>query len=189
MRSPPVSDRTDSVSVSQFFEALEKRIELKVLSGDTGLERQLRSHRIQKLGLGLAGFVDYLHKDRVQFIGRSEVGYLATLTSERAGAAFEEVLACDLSCLLVTTGLELKEEFLEIARRRSVPILVDPRSQFPGDFGNDLLSGTLSCSDPLCACQPGRCLRARRAAEGGVRCWEKRMCPRSGAQGTSDYCR
>ena len=37
-----------------------------------GLENEIRSPRIQKLGMGLAGYTGYIHPDRVQIFGSSE---------------------------------------------------------------------------------------------------------------------
>ena len=121
--SPEHSDR---VSVQEFFEALEKRIEVRLLCGQSGLHRELNSHRIQKLGLGLAGFVDYLHRHRAQFIGRSEMGYFATLSPEQGRRSLEAIFARDLSCLVVTTGLSLGDDFLDLAKQHSTPILWTP---------------------------------------------------------------
>ncbi len=126
MTAPPSSERSDQVTVQEFFEALQKRIEVQLLCGHSGLHRELHSHRIQKLGLGLAGFVDYLHQDRAQFIGRSEMGYFATLTPEQGRRALEAIFARDLSCLVVTTGLSLANDFLDLAEQHSTPILWTP---------------------------------------------------------------
>lgn len=126
MTAPSAPEPSDQVTVAEFCRALEQRLEIECLCGEAGFAKHLRSHRIQKLGLGLAGYVEYLRRDRVQFIGRTEIGYLGTLSPEQEKQALEKVFARDLACIVVTTGLSLPDGFLEMARRFSVAILWTP---------------------------------------------------------------
>ena len=63
---------------------------LRVVAGELGLARQITNPRLQKPGLALAGFLEYVKPGRVQVIGFSEAQYLATLppatVTERVGA-------------------------------------------------------------------------------------------------------
>ena len=63
---------------------------LRVVAGELGLARQITNPRLQKPGLALAGFLEYVKPGRVQVIGFSEAQYLATLApatvAERIGA-------------------------------------------------------------------------------------------------------
>ena len=52
---------------------------LELLSGAGGLERVITSPHIQKTGLALAGFDEYLQPGRVLVFGESEVRYLESL--------------------------------------------------------------------------------------------------------------
>ena len=52
---------------------------LELLSGHAGLERIITSPHIQKTGLALAGFHEYLQPERVFVFGESEVRYLESL--------------------------------------------------------------------------------------------------------------
>ncbi len=52
---------------------------LELLSGGGGLARTITSPHIQKTGLALAGFHEYLHPERILVFGESEVRYLESL--------------------------------------------------------------------------------------------------------------
>ena len=57
---------------------------LELLAGADGLDRVITSPHIQKTGLALAGFHEYLKPGRVLIFGESEIRYLESL--EAAGA-------------------------------------------------------------------------------------------------------
>ena len=52
---------------------------LELLAGAAGLDRLITSPHIQKTGLALAGFHEYLKPGRVLIFGESEIRYLESL--------------------------------------------------------------------------------------------------------------
>ena len=54
-------------------------LELEVISGSRGLQRNIYNPRIQKLGLVITGHMVYLHPHRVQVLGNIEISYLRSL--------------------------------------------------------------------------------------------------------------
>ena len=49
---------------------------LELLAGGNGVSKEITVPRIQKPGLSLAGFVEYIHPGRVQILGNSEITFL-----------------------------------------------------------------------------------------------------------------
>ena len=96
---------------------------IEVLSGTGGLERRITSPHIQKTGLALAGFHEYLQPARVFVFGESEVRYLESLDPHtrmnRLAAAFSH----DIPCVLVTGGSTPPDEALSASERYHVPLL------------------------------------------------------------------
>lgn len=97
---------------------------LRLAGGVNGLENKITSPRIQKLGLALAGYTDYLHSGRIQFIGRTEGNYFKTLDDERRAAAIRLIFDLHLCTIMVTGGQEPPIELLECARQYCVPVLL-----------------------------------------------------------------
>ncbi len=63
-------------------------LDLRLVAGAAGVSRTITNPRLQKPGLALAGFLEYVKPGRVQVIGFSEAQFLATLppaTAARAG--------------------------------------------------------------------------------------------------------
>ena len=75
---------------------------LELLSGENGLERKITSPHIQKTGLALTGFDEYLRPARILVFGESEVRYLESLPSETRLTTLAAVFAHEIPCVLIT---------------------------------------------------------------------------------------
>jgi HPr kinase/phosphorylase len=113
----------DAIRVGALLDDKKYDLRLTLLAGKQGLSRRISAVRIQKPGLVLAGFTEYLHKERVQVFGNTEMSYLATLPRDRAGSVLRKFFAQDVACLVVTKGLEVPPELLAAAEEAGVPLL------------------------------------------------------------------
>ncbi|HEX8709130.1 MAG TPA: HPr(Ser) kinase/phosphatase [Pyrinomonadaceae bacterium] len=121
------SNEQRSITVGQFLAHAPAQLELRVLSGHSGLETHLlTAARIQKLGLALAGFTDYIHPGRLQLVGQSEIRYLGQLEAEKRQAAIDNLALDKISCILITKGLEPLPELVEAATAADLPLLRTP---------------------------------------------------------------
>ena len=96
---------------------------LELLSGAGGLHRVITSPHIQKTGLALAGFDEYLQPGRVLVFGESEVRFLDSLEHEVRLQALEAVFTHDVPCVLITGGWEPPADLRVAAERAQVPLL------------------------------------------------------------------
>ncbi|HEY0005796.1 MAG TPA: HPr(Ser) kinase/phosphatase [Pyrinomonadaceae bacterium] len=116
-----------SITVSDFLSQAPLRLELEVLAGlDGARERELTVPRIQKLGLALAGFTNYIHSGRLQIVGQSEVWFLGQLPTDRRREAIAHLGLERISCVLVTKGLDPPPELIEAADAAHAPLLRTP---------------------------------------------------------------
>lgn len=113
----------ERLSVREFAAAPELGLKLEVLYGGEGLANEIRSARIQKLGLALAGFTDYLHPNRVQVLGGSELNYLEILNPEARRNALLGLRDRKICCILMTKGLAAPEDLLALASAAKIPVL------------------------------------------------------------------
>src|SRR3954471_22316778 len=77
---------------------------LDLLAGVDGLARIITSPHIQKTGLALAGFHEYLKAGRVLIFGASEIRYLESLEPSARAGALRLALAHDFPCVVITGG-------------------------------------------------------------------------------------
>ena len=96
---------------------------LELLAGADGLDRIIASPYIQKTGLALAGFHEYLKPGRVLIFGESEVRYLESLESARRITSLRLALTLDFPCILITGGFTPPPELVVEAERARLPLL------------------------------------------------------------------
>ena len=119
---------TPAVTVRGLLDARPESVGLSIelLAGSGGLQRQITSPYIQKTGLALAGFHEYLQAGRILLFGESEVRFLESLEPAARRDALAKCFTAELPCLLVTGGAEIAPEVLLEGERANVPILRTP---------------------------------------------------------------
>src|SRR5512135_2287487 len=100
----------EATRVGALLEDRRFDLRLTLVAGKRGLSRRIASSRIQKPGLALAGYTEYLHKERLQIFGNTEMSYLRTLAPERAAEVLGKFFAQEVACLVVTKSLEVPPE-------------------------------------------------------------------------------
>jgi HPr kinase/phosphorylase len=113
----------DATRVGALLDDRKFDLRLTLVAGKKGLTRKISSSRIQKPGLVLADFVEYLHKERIQVFGNTEMSYLQTLPRERTVEVLRRFFAQDIACLVVTKGLPIPAELVAAAEEAGVPVL------------------------------------------------------------------
>ena len=98
-------------------------LDLDLLAGAAGLDRRITLAYIQKTGLALAGFDEYLRAGRVLIFGESEVRFLEKMAPQARVQALRRLFARDLPCVMVTMGLDAPPELSTEAERAGVPLL------------------------------------------------------------------
>ncbi len=116
---------TPSVSVSGLLRSRPESIglPLDLLAGASGLERTIGSPHIQKTGLALAGFHQYLRAGRVLVLGESEIRYLEGLPPADRMHALASAFSHDIPCVMITGGLQAPPEMIAAADRFDIPLL------------------------------------------------------------------
>jgi HPr kinase/phosphorylase len=98
-------------------------IDLELLAGADGLDREITNPYIQKTGLALAGFDEYLKPGRVLILGESEIRFLETLEAGARGAALARAFSHDVPCVIVTDGQDVPLELNVESERARLPVL------------------------------------------------------------------
>src|SRR5437773_9773165 len=96
---------------------------LELLAGADGLARVITSPHIQKTGLALAGFHEYLKPGRVLIFGESEIRYLESLEAAARILSMRLALTLDFPCVLITGGFHPPVELIVEAERARLPLL------------------------------------------------------------------
>ena len=112
------------ISVADLLQTAPAELDSLVLAGGEYLTSQvISSDRIQKLGLALTGFTDYLRKGRLKIVGNSEISYLTQLSDEGQAAALAKIDPEVVSCILITKGLSAPFSLRLFSESNKIPLM------------------------------------------------------------------
>jgi len=120
------------VSVRELLEGeAASLLGLRLSAGRSGLGHRIQQSRVQRPGLALTGYTDYVRYGRVQIVGGSEVGYLSKLPPRKRAAIVDKLCRCRISCFVVTKGLAPPPALLAACEARGIPLLQTPSESTP----------------------------------------------------------
>ena len=97
-------------------------MELTLMAGQKGLKNMITHSQVQKMGLALTGFIQFINPERLQIIGNTEMAYFNTLTPGMQEKVIHQICSLPLSCLVITRGLEIPELLLREADEKGIPV-------------------------------------------------------------------
>ncbi len=99
-------------------------LEVKLVSGFSGLGNKISSSEINRPGLSLTGFFDFFAYDRVQIFGKGEWAYLNHISHTKRLEIADAFFSYPLNCIVFTHDNEPPPEFISKSKEKAVPILV-----------------------------------------------------------------
>ena len=112
----------NSLLVQELEQNRQHHLELTLMTGRNGLKKKITHSQVQKMGLALTGFVQFINPERLQIIGNTEMAYFKTLTPEMQEKVIQQICSLPLSCLVITRGLEIPEFLLREADGKGIPV-------------------------------------------------------------------
>ncbi|MHB8075450.1 HPr(Ser) kinase/phosphatase [Desulfosporosinus fructosivorans] len=100
----------------------------KVIAGQAGLDREITDFSLKRPSAELVGYLTYLTPQRIQIYGRTELGLLQQLADEIRYDNLSRVMLSEVPCIVVTRGLSIPSEFIQLSEERSIPLLTTQRS-------------------------------------------------------------
>ncbi|MCL7976526.1 MAG: HPr(Ser) kinase/phosphatase [marine benthic group bacterium] len=112
-----------ALTVAELLARRGDLLQLEVVAGESGLDRKITGADISSPGLVLAGFAERLPRRRSQVLGETEIMYLHSLEASERAEVLRAFMRHDRPCIIVTKGLELPDELVELAEEHAVPLL------------------------------------------------------------------
>ncbi|KAA0258198.1 HPr(Ser) kinase/phosphatase [Deferribacter autotrophicus] len=111
------------IPVSELLAPEAASLKLKLIYGRKLLDKKfINNHRIQKPGLGLAGYTEHIHEGRVQILGNTEISYLNTLPFTEKYKSISKLCQKNISCFVVTKNLHIPKVVIQACKENQVPI-------------------------------------------------------------------
>jgi HPr kinase/phosphorylase len=120
---PPATE-IQKLTVRALLDDPALELNVRLVAGAAGLEREINHPRIQKSGLAMVGHVQGLHPNRVQVLGETEMSYVQSLTQAQQAEAAHHLFGAKLACVLVTRGVDAPRAFREAAERTGTPLVI-----------------------------------------------------------------
>lgn len=105
------------------LEKLVEKMELEICTPEVDIsEIVLTQPEVNRPALQLTGFFDYFDSDRVQIIGNVEHAYMQKMEKDHGFGIMKKLMSFKMPCIVFCRGIEVQEEFIELANEAQVPI-------------------------------------------------------------------
>jgi HPr kinase/phosphorylase len=99
-------------------------LQLEVLTGDAGLDREVPSPEASSPGLVLAGYTArFVGSDRIHILGETEITYLASLDAKARRHSIDTFLSYELPCVIISKGQQVPDELVARAREKGIAVI------------------------------------------------------------------
>ena len=114
------------ISVESFFQQAKERLRLTPLFDVDMSNRSIVSVDINRMGMGLTGYLKWFPFHRLQIIGKTEIHYLETLKPALRQKTLQTIFSKKLPCAVVTHKMKTPADVLAAAKKYKVPIFATP---------------------------------------------------------------
>jgi HPr kinase/phosphorylase len=111
-----------SILVQELEQNKDNYLDLALMSGRKGLRKRISHPQVQKMGLALTGFTQFIDPERLQIIGNTEMAYFQTLPADRQEEVIHRICHLELSGVVFTRNLEIPELLLQEADEKGIPL-------------------------------------------------------------------
>ena len=116
--------QSPALTVGEFLEKNRSFVRLDPGSDPALLTRRITKKRLQKLGMALAGFTEYIQDGRIYVFGNTEDSYCKSRPIDQLREVIAKLAPRLNTALLVTQGLALPPALAEFARSQNLPVLL-----------------------------------------------------------------
>ncbi len=110
------------LEVRELYDTWGKELEIKIISGENGLSRKIRSNRVQKPGLRMIEPNIQLEEGKIQVLGRTEVSYLNRFTPKEQIRISEVITSQDVPCFIISKGITPNELLINTCNENNMPL-------------------------------------------------------------------
>jgi HPr kinase/phosphorylase len=115
------------LTANDLFEAQQGPLKLSWLAGHGGKKRLLEPATAKFPGMALVGHLNFVHPNRVQVLGSSEIQYLNKLDPAARKQAIHDLFACKTTTVVVVAHDEkVSNELLAGANASKLPLFTTP---------------------------------------------------------------
>jgi HPr kinase/phosphorylase len=111
------------LTVGALLERMRDTLQLEVLTGAEGADREITSPEASSPGLALTGYLNRFPFQRIQVLGETEVTFLESLPLDQRAANLTQFFSYPVPCAFITKGLEPPEPIRALAEANGVMLI------------------------------------------------------------------
>ncbi len=96
---------------------------LEIVSGESGLNTNIKNPQLTRPGIELAGLFDFFEDDRVQIFGSKEVTFFGWLSQEDQEIRVEMLFERQPPAFIFSKHVEVPDVFIRMGNKYNVPVL------------------------------------------------------------------
>jgi HPr kinase/phosphorylase len=112
-----------AITVRDLVDAKAASLQLEVLSGEAGMDREITVPEVSSPGLVLAGFTQRFQSQRLHALGETELEYLRALKPVARRRSLEKFMSYDLPCVFLMKGQRPLRELTRLSKERNIPVV------------------------------------------------------------------
>ena len=117
---------THGVTVSQFFQQMQERLQLTLVAGENGLKRKILVSELNRPGLILAGYSRFFARRRGQVLGKVEISYLRGLKPDERRRTIRALFEQKIPFCIIARNYLPPRELIEEGNRYAIPVFRSP---------------------------------------------------------------
>jgi len=121
----------NQITVSQLYHDRREALELEQLTDFLESKVPITVSDINRPGLAMAGYTENFLSERIQVVGETEIGLLASYSEAERTVALDRLFQFQVPLITVSKDLTVPPAFLERAASKGIPVLRTPMSTTP----------------------------------------------------------
>jgi len=117
----------NEMAVSELFERFSEQLDLRWISGRRHADKRTLSVASFRSRPSLVGYLNLIHPNRIQVLGREELEWLDQLGAKKRWETIAEICAGRPAALIVASGGDVGEDLEELSRDNETPLLSSGR--------------------------------------------------------------
>ncbi len=117
-----------ALTAGNVFDSHKERLKLHWAAGQNGDNRSLEAPDARWSGMALVGYLNTVHANRVQIIGREELDYLNQLDKQHQSSTISRIFHQPRTALIIISdGMQVPDRLLLIGNEAEMPLIVSQR--------------------------------------------------------------
>lgn len=118
-----------SLTAGELYRAQQQHLQLDWVAGPTGADRHIERPDARWAGMALVGYLNTVHSNRVQVVGKQEMAYLSGLDKTHSKSTINNIFTAERTAMIIISNAqEVPAQLLQIADQSDMPLI---SSQLP----------------------------------------------------------